>query len=184
MRKHLILFSVVLLIADQSFGQSRFWTQVGIRSLQYKLQSLKDSERVDCLNLLVRKISSLDISWAATIDTMTELSLESNNLAKKIGYKKGLGYSHLRLAENVEDRHDDIMTFRKKNNNGMFHREEEHVRAAIRIGEETNDYYLLGHAFYQLASLASNKRDTQVYEKSVEKSLYYFNNGVSREDHG
>lgn len=124
-----------------------------IDSMKKALPGLKDRERVDCLNMLAHKYLWLPLSEKQQIDSSSPYTIEANNEAKRIGYKKGLGISFLRLAGYKTTEADTNYIPREKIDTVSLNIAENYLRQAILIGEELNDNVLLGGAYWDLGYL-------------------------------
>ena len=121
-----------------------------IDSLKNVLPGLRDSARVDCLNTLASKYYNLDLNWKQYLDSSRPFSIKANAEAKQIGYKKGLGYSYLRLATLEKWKNSIYKEQYKKNNAALLDAWEKYLKLAILIGEQINDNTILGKAYASL----------------------------------
>src|SRR5258706_16160445 len=99
MRKYLLISIVLAGFFPSSFSQTVNKEQAirrEIDSLKKALPNLDGIDRVDCLNTLAYKYLWLPLSEKQQIDFSSPYGLEANSEAKRIGYKKGLGFFYLR----------------------------------------------------------------------------------------
>ena len=162
MRKTLLILTSFVFF-QSLFSQDDYSKKVHreFDSLKNILQTKKGQEKVDCLNALARKSFDLPLSsWRAEADTARPFALLANKEAKRIGYKKGLGYSYVNLGTidcmmfgtyAQQERRFDTLTFNSAQQN---------AKKAISIGEEINEFKLLGEAYFVLNWLLGETRNT------------------------
>ncbi|HUR65757.1 MAG TPA: histidine kinase [Chitinophagaceae bacterium] len=168
MRKIFLFLSFLVILGQTVCAQSvkkETTIRHDIDSLKKLLPGLRLSARVDCMNTLAHKYSWLPETDKQKIDSFIYYCIEANKEAKRIDYKKGLGYSYLGLA-NIEatkakiyyDEHDDIDTPHIK-------RAEEYNKEALLIGEKIKNKVIQGGAWWNLASLIEMRNWNTDFEK-------------------
>jgi hypothetical protein len=165
MRKYLMIISSVFIFSSSSFSQTQYEINYRLKSDSFKkvLPGLKGADRVDCLNSLSSIYVSdlLGTDYQKEIDTATLYAMQAFSEAKKIRYKRGLGYSYLRLGQalqvNADIHYNVILTYTKSSMDSI----ELNAKQAIKIGEEINDNVMLGNSYWLLSSL-----------KNIEKEQY------------
>lgn len=147
-------------------------------SLVSALPSLQDSARVDCLNLL-SSIYGSDVlgesPYQKEVDTAGIYAKQANAEAKEIGYKRGLGYSYLRIGEAIYTAGE--IEYNGKYNPAYFDPIEQNGKQAIQIGETIGDNTLIGNAWFLLANLSDQKNEPNekaVYLENMNKAISYF----------
>jgi Histidine kinase len=145
-----------------------------VDSLKNILPKLKGKDKIDCLNALTMKYFDLPLgSWKAQADSARPYALQANKESKQTGYKKGIGYSHLNL-ETI-----DCMMFgtyaqaQKRFDTASFNSAQKNANTAISIGEELQDYELLGETYFVLEWLVSETRNTGNQIQYIAKQIDY-----------
>ena len=174
MRKYLLIL-VILISTQHLFSQSNKEKIVRreIDSLKNILPGLRDSARVDCLNTLASKYSYMDLSWKQYLDSSSPFSIMANDEAKKIGYKKGLGYSYLRLANLEKSKVHIYQEQYKKHDPALLAAWEKYLRLAILTGEQINDHTILGKAYTGLFLKTWENGDSITLKNNFKKAVSF-----------
>src|SRR5436190_8111903 len=100
MRKYLITISLLVSFCLPSFSQTprEIVLQKKMDSLKRVVPGLKGKAKVDCLNTIVDIYQILDDEDQMQVDSATPYAKQSLNEAKRIGYKRGLGYAYLKTS--------------------------------------------------------------------------------------
>jgi len=135
-----------------------------IDSLKKHLSHLKDSAKIDCLNLIARRFSTNGgqawTSWSQVADSVDHYASIAYDEANKIGYKRGIAAALTNKASSAWSRGLDL----RKNNKDdaeIVKKMEEYLSQAIPMAGQLNDYEILGYAYEQMSG--------QVYIKSKRK---------------
>ena len=173
MRKYII--SVSLLLSICSFANAQTWNDEMViarqivDSLKKELKNVKGERRIDCLNLLSQ---TYDWIWDDNIkhlDSACMYSDQSYELAKNSNYKRGLGYAILGKANCYSIRVNE----NKNNNNSEpnYMQADKWAQQAIQIGEEIEDYRLVGDVYNMLKRIERWKGDIKQFKNYVEKAI-------------
>ena len=116
------------------------------------MPSLKGSAKVDCQNAIVDIYQILDEDDQMQVDSASPYATLAFNGAKKIGYKRGMGYACLKMAyigilEGIVN-NDDIIKAP-----GFIDKIENQINQAKQIGGELNDDAMTGSSYYLLSML-------------------------------
>lgn len=184
MKKYLLLISLLVAYGSLSFTQNankELSLRREIDSLKKILPSLHDSDRVDCLNTLAHKYLWLPLSYKQQIDSSSPYTLEANKEAKRIGYKRGLGYSYLRLAGYESMKADTNYVPWKSIDTISLNKAEQFIRQAILIGEEINDNVILGGAYWDLSYVTEMRywNDSIGWNDGLKKEEIYVRKAIS-----
>jgi tetratricopeptide (TPR) repeat protein len=178
MRKY--LFAVIILISFHSSFSQTDEEKIQIKTQRHKIDSLKnalsnlrDSFRVDCLNALANQFFYPGLSLKDIADSMQLFATEANSEATKIGYKKGLAFSYLRLAGVEDYRNDFYFETNNKNNPSFLDAEEKYIRQAISLGEELNENRILCNSYKELSDLEIVKENFAAASSYEKKSIEY-----------
>lgn len=136
-----------------SFTQARITDSLRIDSLKKILPSLKDTARINCLNMLCEAYEYFTPAGGVKemTDNVSTYASQAENESMKIGYKKGQAYSLLHLA-----------WVKKTNKN--FTAAENNVKEAKVLAEQIQDERILGWAYYFLADIPNDK---STYEETL-----------------
>lgn len=179
MKKYLFIMLFVVLHATLFSQTTNEIVQKRLDSLKNIVNGLSGSRKVDALNNMAN-----ELWWLLDVDTslLHEASIYATkafNDAKKIGYKKGLGYAYIQL-ENCE-------AARATDMNGIdehYKQAEELAKRAVTIGQELNDNLMIGSSYNALIWLErwkghrgdSKRKDylknvISIYEKLTREQL-------------
>ena len=181
MRKYLLIVGSIFIFCSTSFSQTQYEINYRLKSdsLKKVLSSLKGADRADCLNNLSSIYVSdlLGTDYQKEIDTATMYAIQAFSEAKKIRYKRGLGYAYLRLGQalqvNADIHYNVIHTYTTSSIDSI----EQNVAQAIKIAEDINDNVMLGNSYWLLASLQDMKNiknEKEQYLLYLKKALSYF----------
>jgi len=151
-----------------------------VDSLKKDLKNVKGSERVDCFNMLSSCYFWIWDDNDKHLDSACLYANEAYNEAKKINYKRGLGYGLLQMNECTGSRADIDKTNNNKEQTNLLL--EKQAQEAVKIGEEIQDYRLVGNGYGQLKEIEKRKgnliksktflqKEILNYEKPVKKLL-------------
>jgi tetratricopeptide (TPR) repeat protein len=182
----------LLIIAILTFFQTSFSQTVEKNINRYEIDSLKkilpllhDSDRVDCLNTLAYKYSYSYYDWDwdpnLLLDSCGPIAIEANELARKIRYKKGLGYSYLRMADLEKFKNDTLSIRYDIFDNEHFNKpaldaQEKYLQLAINTGEQINDNAMTGKAYMELCILTCMKMEFKKLDNYLANAVHYFEN--------
>ena len=161
MRKYLILISLIASVNAPSYSQN----QMEI-SLHNKMDSLKrivqgktGKEKVDDLNRIVDLYQILDEDNQMQVDSATPYARMSIEEAKKVNYKRGLGYANLKMAYCEYLRNGIYIQKNNKNGADIITSMKNMLKQALQIGEELGDNIMIGSA-YNLSGWLENQNGT------------------------
>ena len=178
MRKHLSCILLPLFFSLSSFGQ---FTKEGEVLLYAKIDSLKKiapklngEAQVNCLNTLVDQYQIMDEDNQMQIDSAGPYARQAYNIARNIGYKRGLGYACLKLSyikllwgqEHKNSKKDSGNFTDTLNSAGKL------IAESMQISKELNDLTMMGSAFDFLGWIEGLRGDK-------EKQLKYHKEGIS-----
>ena len=149
MRKYLIIISLITTVHASLFSQDSIEVV-----LQAKMDSLKKivkgkigTEKVDDLNRIVDLYEILDEDNQMQVDSATPYARQAISEAKRIGYKRGLGYANLKMSYCEWRRNGIYLQKNKKNDPGILVSLDEMLKQSIQIGEEIEDNIMIGSAY-------------------------------------
>ncbi len=149
MRKYLILISLIASVNAPSFSQDPMEI-----SLHNKMDSLKrivqgktGKEKVDDLNRIVDLYQVLDEADQMQVDSATPYARQAIDEAKRIGYKRGLGYANLKFSYCEILRAEIYFRKNKKNETRLIESIEGLIKEVMQIGEELGDNIMIGSAY-------------------------------------
>jgi tetratricopeptide (TPR) repeat protein len=169
MKKYILILTLLsgICMLALSQGNDAFKTDsVRLINLKKKLPSLKDSARVDLLNLIGLKTGyNAGGSPKDRVDTSLFYASKAYSEAVKLGYKSGMALALVQLSGaesnmNLPTKDEDT--------------KEKNLREAIRLAEESNNNEVLGWAYYFLAGLPSVNKDFDKHVDFYKKSINYF----------
>jgi hypothetical protein len=186
MRKYLLII-IILTFFQTSFSQTdeKNIHRYEIDSLKKILPLLHDSDRVDCLNTLAYKYSYRYYDWdldpKLLLDSCGPVAIEANELARKIRYKKGLGYSYLRMADLEKFKNDTLSIRYDIFDNEHFNKpaldaQEKYLELAITTGEQINDNAMTGQAYMELCILTCMKMEFKKLDNYLTNAVNHFEN--------
>ena len=182
MRKNLIISCLLISFCLSSFSQ----TEKQIADLQQKMYSLKrilpelkGIAKVDGLNNIVDIYQILDDEDQMQVDSATPYAKLSINEAKKIGYKRGLGYAYLKMSY-CEILKADLHGPEP----GVIESIESQINQAIGISDVLNDNVMIGSAYWLISRLnaVNNKNEQRI--NSILKSITYFKQPLPKKING
>ena len=150
MKKYLLLPLISVSCFVSAFTQNAY--TLWVDSLKNQLPHLRDSAKVDGLNELAKAFGSMGhAGW----DSIYRYAFEANNVAVRIGYKKGEAFSLLNLASSE-----------RKN----LPAAEAYIKKAIKIGEDINNAGVLGCAYLAWSWNLLNEQRIA----ALQRALHYF----------
>ena len=172
MKKYCFVAAFLLCCQMTLLSQQFYRDSLRIDSLQKILPSLKDSARVDCLNLL----SGDGYIAEKFLDTTFRYDSVANAEAIKLGYKKGIAASLVTIAlhEQNSDAIKDELRLKGKVPREMFHSAEEKLNQAIILAGSIRDNQTLGRAYEALAFIFLKIKDSKTGYALYKKSLDHF----------
>ena len=173
MRKYIFLFTILCSHSLFSQNDREKIARREIDSMKKILPTLKGVDEIDCLNMIAYKFSSLGLNWRAQSDSSQPFATQANTGAKRIGYKKGLGYSYLRLAHTLDGRYGFDFQVYNKNNLSLLDTAEKYVNQAITIGEQINNNSILANAYRLLGEMSRERNDFTRYANYLNKAIGY-----------
>ena len=174
MKKYILISAIILTSCLPAFAQpteSQF-----IDSLKKQSLALKGAEKVDCLNLLAREISSASNSnWKQKADSVYKFASMAYEESKKHDYRKGLASSLTNLALSEYLIGLDLR-INKQNDDESNHGMEKYLSQSIPIAEQAVDHETLGNAYelwgdmlYQKSKSSDNDSQSKYRKKSMEQ---------------
>jgi len=161
MRKNILTVLVCVFTCPYLFSQIGISRQ---RELQRKQDSLKaivsnlnGIAKVDALNKIVDIYQYLDDDNQMQVDSATPYAVQSTIEAKKIGYRRGLGYSYLKQAycEYLK-----ALIYKDKNkipDPNHLESLDQMTKQAMLIGEELNDEIMIASSYLSLGRIEKLK---------------------------
>ena len=169
MKKYILILTLLsgICMSALSQGNDAFKTDsVLLINLKKKLPSLKDSARVDLLNLIGLKTGyNAGGSPKNRVDTSLFYASKAYAEATKLEYKSGMALALVQLSGAESNMNLPTKDVETKENN---------LRVAIRLAEEPNNDEVLGWAYYCLAGLPSVNKDFDKHVDYYKKSINYF----------
>ncbi len=181
MKKIIIPFFLSICFSTHLNGQwanDMIFARKLVDSLKNDLKSVKGPERVDCLNMLSACYYWIWDDNDKHLDSACLYANEAYNVAKKINYKRGLGYGLLHMTECASSRADNDKT--KNNNEQTNLLSEKQVQEAIKIGEEIGDYRLVADGYGQLKGIEKGKGNLVKSKTYLQKQIMYYEKPVKR----
>ncbi len=182
MRNKLIITGLLISFYLSSFSQ----TEKQIAVLEQKMDSLKrivpglkGTAKVDGLNSIVDIYQILDDEDQMQVDSATPYAKLSIIEAKRIGYKKGLGYAYLKMSY-CEILKADLHGHEP----GVIESIESQINQAIGISDVLNDNVMKGSAYWLISRLnaVNNKKEQRI--NSILKSITYFKQPLPKKING
>ena len=159
MKKYFFIVTLLCgccLHAISQYSEGRRIDSLKIDSLKKRLPLLKDSVRIDVMELICAHYGVMAPigGFKYRDDSIRNYAIESYNEAKVFNYKRGIAFALLNLlADSVK---------------------EKNILEAIRIGEEINNDELLGFGYYNLAMITDASKDFQQHVEDYKKAIYHF----------
>lgn len=146
-----------------------------VDSLQKHLPYLKDSNKVDCLNLLAQKfliIGGPTWTWSKKADSVYYYATIAYKEAKRIGYKRGVAAALTNLANSEWTKGVDLRKNKKndsvsQNNVLVYLSQAKPLAEEVRDDETLGEIYLLWGDLLFLKSKLSDEW-TEYYKKSID----------------
>ncbi|TAL41023.1 MAG: hypothetical protein EPN92_13600, partial [Chitinophagaceae bacterium] len=180
MKKYFLVLFLVITSKPVILAQTPERMQVD--SLEKQLAQLKDSSRIDCINLIAQTISSAisgnftdTALWVQKADSIYHYASVAYNEAMKISYKKGIAQS---LANMGSSEFTRGVGFRinKKDDSFSVYAAEKYLLKAITLAEEINNDEILGRAHYDLADILffkSKRQNLTIRSEYLKKAIYH-----------
>lgn len=166
MKKYLFLSAMVTALSLSAFSQAT--EQLKIDSLKNLATHLKGSERIDCLNLLCRTISTAHLTLNERAGAIYDYASVANNEANKIGYKKGIAASLMNLAD-YEQIKALGLRISGKDDAEVQKEVEKYLTQSITLAEQIHDYETLGYAYMFWADMGFVKNN---YVENEARNIY------------
>src|SRR5688500_12090781 len=153
-----IILILFLLIVKYNPVHAQTTGRQKIDSLEKQLTQLKDSSRIDCLNLIARTIpdaipgDNTNPLWSQKADSVYHYASIAYSEAMKIGYKKGIAQSLANMGSSEFTRGVPLR-IKKENDSVSVHKAEKYLVQAISIAKEINSDDVLGYAYYDLSDI-------------------------------
>ncbi|HSU27857.1 MAG TPA: sensor histidine kinase [Chitinophagaceae bacterium] len=148
------------------------------------MKTAKGNARVDCLNSIAQGVYWIfDEDTPYLLDTACSYTTQAFNEAKKLGYKRGLGYAYANM-ESCEACKTDTNRAENKKPGSHFAKAEKYASQAIQIGEELNDNILIGEAYNTLQWLERWRGDLEKYKIYVQKAISFYEKPVKEQPKG
>jgi len=175
MRKYFLI--VLALVAfQQSFSQDDRGKKIRkeIDSMERILPTLTGTIKVGCLNTIAHKFFEADLpSIEQQMDSSYKYVMMAFAEAKRIGYKKGLGYAYARLIS-IDNGRFNASGYAGKSDSSFLKDAQKNIDQTIHFGKELHDNTLLGIANWKLAWLAAEYKNTSQYIEYLKKTIFYF----------
>jgi tetratricopeptide (TPR) repeat protein len=139
-----------------------------IDSLKNLATHLKGSERINCLNLLARNISTAHLNLNERADSIYYYASAANNEANKIGYKKGIAASLMNLAD-YEQMKALGLRINGKDDAEAQKEVEKYLTQSITLAEQIHDYETLGYTYMFWADMVYVKNK---YVENEARNIY------------
>jgi tetratricopeptide (TPR) repeat protein len=149
-----------------------------VDSLKNELKNAEGTERVDCLNMLSDCYLWIWDDNDKHLDSACLYANQAYSEAKKLNYKRGLGYGLLLMADCSVSRVDN----NKSNNNSEqnYLLSEQYAQEAIKIGEEIKDYRLVGDGYGQLKGIEKRKGNLVKSKTYLQKQILCYEKPVTK----
>jgi hypothetical protein len=179
MRKYLFISLLFVSFYLPSFSQSDDILRREVDSLKKVLSISKGNSKVDCMNLLAKKLISLfDDNTLYLLDSACYYSTQAYNESKRTGYKIGLGYAFMRMYEcEIENRDTNTKA-------SHIVKAESYAMLALKIWEELNDNIMIGVVYRHLSGIERGKGDIEKGEKYLQKAFSYTEKPVKKQPKG
>jgi len=182
MKKYLLTTCLLVSFYLPSFSQTEKQIDVlekKMDSLKKIVPSLEGISKVDGLNRIVDIYQILDDEDQMQVDSATPYAKQSLNEAKRIGYKRGLGYAYLKMSY-CEILKADL----HGHESGVIESIENQINQAISIGDALNDNVMIGSAYWLISRLnaVNNKKEQRI--NSILKSITYFKQPLPKKING
>jgi len=138
MRKYLMLISLIASVNASLFSQDSMEVVLHNKMDSFKrtVQGKTGKEKVDDLNRIVDLYEILDEDNQMQVDSATPYARQAISEAKRIGYKRGLGYANLKMSYCEWRRNGIYLQKNKKNDPGILVSLDEMLKQSTQIGEE------------------------------------------------
>lgn len=174
MKKNLLTLLLLPILALTSYAQNiDLIAQRKVDSLKKLLPSTEGLQRVDLLNSIAQGLIYIWESDHQLFHEAMKYSDESMTLAKKLNYKRGIGYSWANLFFR-EANQVDTNSVENSKPGSHFQNSLAIAKKAINIGEELKDDRLVGQIHGQLSWLHRWKGKREDYITEIKSSIKYF----------
>jgi hypothetical protein len=144
-----------------------------IDSMKKVVSWLTGTAKVDCLNTIAHKFFYAGYnSINQQMDSSYKYCMLALSEAKRIGYKKGMGYSYSRFIS-IDNGRFNASHYAKKPDSSFLADAKKNIELTIKFGEELKDNTLLGIANLKLAWLAAVYNNSPQYIEYLKKTIYY-----------
>lgn len=179
----LLLFTQCIPVISQSTDSLK------IDSLENQLLYLKDSAKVDCLNLLARKLSTAGwMKWSEKVDSVYYYALIAYKEADKIDYKRGIGAALINMADS-KWLNGIYLRINKKDDAETLKGMETYLSQAIPLATQLQDHETLGYAYeswsdmvYAKSKSADPETQAEYFKKAIDHFHIAGNNHKEGED--
>lgn len=174
MKKYLLF--ILLLFGVHLHTDAQF-TRRTIDSLLNLLPSLKDSDRVDCLNqinIAFARSSDPNVIPITRSDSVRYYATVALNEADKINYQKGRAMALVNLARAEFLKIFDAKFYPQFNDPRIVEEMEKYLSQAIPIAEKLQYYETLGDAYMlwgDMLNKKSNRKDFEGYANAYKESI-------------
>ena len=188
MKKYLFLISFLLFFYASSFAQfskeQETFLYAKIDSLKKAAPKLNGRAKVDCLNTIVDQYQIMDEDNQMQIDSAGPYAMQSLDEAKRIGYKRGLGYAYLKMSYLRLLR---AVNYKRKNPEpepGSFKLIQEQLDQAMQIAGDINDNIMAGSAYALTAWLEQLKGYDEQHINILKKGISLIENNLATQPKG
>jgi tetratricopeptide (TPR) repeat protein len=155
MKKYMLIPAVLFICNSQLPAQNLI--QHKLDSLRKVLASLKDSARVDCLNLMAQESRKWCEGWPlstiARADSSYPYAMQANTEAKQLGYAKGMANSYAQLGACELFRSNEYQYLGKEQVPAVLNKWELYAKEAVTWAKKPADQNLLGQQYATLGEL-------------------------------
>lgn len=184
MKKYFIAISLLLLFNTLPFAQISNVDRIVQRkvdSLEDRLTTVKGNTRVDYLNNIAHGFYWLWDDDTYLLDSACKYANLAFNEAKRLKYKRGLGYAYLQMQHCEAGRAWDDSS---RGPNSHYAVSQEYSKLAIQIGEEIVDNLLIGSSYENLGWFENFKGNRKKYEEYAKKALEYYDKPLKPQPKG
>ena len=188
MRKYIFCTLISAFFYLSSYSQftkeSEDFLYAKIDSLKKAASKLNGKTKVDCLNTIVDQYQIMDEDNQMQIDSAGPYAIQSLNEAKRIGYKRGLGYAYLKMSYLGLLR---AVNYKRKNPEpepGSFKLIQEQIDQAMRIAGEINDNVMAGSAYAFTAWLEQLKGHDDQHIKTLKQGISLIEDNFAKQPKG
>lgn len=169
MRKYILLIAVLIICQLHSYSQ---WSDDSLKivNLKERLIKLSDTARVICLNEIASAYYASARPMQFKADSAYPYVKKANEEAVKLNHKYGLAQSLINLS--LYHKTLNIIARRAGNKQVGIKEQEKYLNEAIQIGEEIQDFKILGTAYGDLAGLIQRRGPQNEVTQNVVFRLY------------